>query len=114
MKHIYAFITIIYIIFLMVMAVIPNLNDIDQVRSNDKVFHFIAFFILTILMYQTILSCQINYGILVTALLVFAFSFLNENIQKFVNGRTFNPADMTANAIGIVLGIIIIVLFRKS
>ncbi|MEM4638008.1 MAG: VanZ family protein [Candidatus Woesearchaeota archaeon] len=95
---------IFYVLVLMVGFVIVIPKNIGMINNNDKLIHFIEFFILTILVLKTFQAYNIKrfyfYGII---FLVF-FVFLSESIQAFLPYRSFSFYDIVADLLGIIIG----------
>ena len=56
----------------------------------------------------------LQYRLRWVAVAVLLFSTLLEGLQYFVPGREFNLSDLAANAIGVLLGLAIVVLWRRQ
>ena len=68
----------------------------------DKSNHFIAFFVLYVLMFFGFIKINLQTRIYILV----AFAFQIEVVQYFIEGRFFSFLDIIADCIGIVLGII--------
>ncbi len=75
----------------------------------DKANHFIAFFVLYILLYFSHFKFKIKTIILV--LLIFAFQI--EVVQYFLPNRYFSFLDILADFVGIIMGMIVVYLILK-
>lgn len=75
-------------------AIVENMWD----KSN----HFVAFFVL----YLLLANAYANFSILKNTLLLFIFALQIEVVQHFIEGRYASFADIVADGIGIALGII--------
>jgi VanZ family protein len=69
-------------------------------NSWDKANHFIAFFVLYILLS---LAYQ-HFSTLLKVLLLLAFGMQIEIVQSFIDGRFFSMLDVFADSVGITLG----------
>jgi len=87
----------------------PLKIDIDML-INDKIGHAFAYCILMI--HLGLLSDKKKW--IKMAFFCLLYSALLEIIQYFVPGRTSELADLLANATGILIGIIILYLFKSS
>lgn len=81
-----------------------------QIDVNDKIGHLIAYCVLTV-----------NAGLLfsskkwwIVALCAFAMSAIMEYLQSFVPGRFSDWKDLVANGSGVLLGCLILILFREK
>lgn len=81
-----------------------------EIKVNDKVGHILAYSVLAV-----------NAGLLFTknkwwlvALAAFSFSALLEYLQGFVPGRTVDWKDLVANASGILIGLLVLLLLKES
>lgn len=96
---------IVYILVLMIGFVIVLPKNIGVINNNDKLIHFIEFFILTILVLKTFQAYNVKrfyfYGLI---FLVF-FVFLSESIQAFLPYRSFSYYDIAADLLGIIIGV---------
>lgn len=79
--------------------------------GNDKISHFLAY---TVLMLNIGLIWYTNRKRLMNGI-IFALSYgaLIEVVQHFVPGRVMSINDIYANAIGVLLGLLITVFFYK-
>ena len=69
----------------------------------DKSNHFIAFFVLNILLSLAFKK----YSIIKKTLWLLAFAVQIEVVQYFIEGRYFSLMDIVADSIGIVIGIVL-------
>lgn len=80
-------------------------REIEMVSAMwDKSNHFIAFFVLYILLSLAYKNMKLY--IKIVLLLVFALQI--EIVQHFIEGRFFSLMDVVADAIGITIGIIVL------
>ncbi len=82
----------------------------NLVEVNDKVGHFIAYFVLFILSQLTFP----NWRWKKTALFSFLLSCVLEALQSFVPGREVSVYDVLANAGGVLIGVLFYFLFHKQ
>lgn len=78
-------------------------------NSWDKANHFIAFFVLYILLYLGFK--KLSYFSKITLLLIFAIQI--EIVQYFIPNRYFSLLDVFADLIGILIGIGVVHLYTK-
>ena len=76
----------------------------------DKANHFIAFFVL----YLLLSLAYKNFKTLKKFLLLLLFGLQIEIVQSFINGRYFSLMDIVADTIGIVLGILFYKYFYRK
>lgn len=81
-----------------------------EIKINDKFGHLLAYCVLVV-----------NAGLLVSkskwffvAILAFAFSALLEYLQGFVPGRSVDWKDVIANACGVIIGWVVLLLFKEK
>ena len=78
-----------------------------DIGNMDKLVHFAAYCVLTIIAYFPVLTLNKK---LVIALLVMSFGILIEFLQAMV-GRNFSYADMLANGVGVMFGLLLAMKF---
>jgi len=85
---------------------------------NDKILHFLAYGLLTLLLYIPIrynLNIKAIYYSIITFILTVSFGLTDEINQAFIPIRTFDLRDLLADAIGsIVMLILINIILRYS
>lgn len=114
-------IAIIYTIFLLIVSLITiDLGGLDSVVPSygDKIFHFLAYGILTLLWYYAI-KLKFQYPKLKTLLLVstfcIAFGTIIEVLQKvFTISRFYDTADILSNVAGVLLMSMLIVFLKTT
>jgi hypothetical protein len=79
----------------------------------DKIIHFLAFSVVTVLALFVSLSSRL-WKITIIVLVVMLFGATVEIIQSTIPYRTFNPLDILANLIGVICGIFLWLLFKRS
>ena len=110
---------IFYWIILFTLTTLPT-ESIPSVGVSDKVEHLLAYFVLSILLYLTLLFQRKsvllkNYAMLFTILIVFAYGIIDELHQLMIPGRSCELLDFLADMIGGIIGIIIVkILFSFS
>lgn len=68
----------------------------------DKGNHFLAFFVLYILL----TLAYKNMSLLIKVLLLVAFGLQIEVVQSFIDGRYFSLLDIVADSVGILIGVV--------
>lgn len=97
-------------IVLLILTSLPG-KDLPDLKINDKIIHFTAFFVLGFLLY---LSLKIQdksfnikkYSLLAALAVLIVYAFLDEQHQRFIPGRSCDTADMIADIAGGFLGIL--------
>ena len=88
---------------------IKEVNIESSVNSLDKVLHFLCFSYLTLIAW---LSRILNKDLHVYVI-VLAYGILIEIIQRFLPHRSFEYSDIFADFVGIIVGLIIIKIFKN-
>lgn len=101
-----------YWIILFTLTTLPT-ESVPSVGVSDKIEHLLAYFVLSILLYLTLLfqkksALLKNYAMLFTLLIVFAYGVLDEVHQLMIPGRSCELLDFLADVLGGIIGIIII------
>ncbi|MGO1585321.1 VanZ family protein [Mesonia profundi] len=87
-------------------------------EQADKVFHFTAYLILSLLWYFYYISCNLgkrlrNPPFLIIGLLIIAFGILIEVLQDVATDyRSIDRLDVLANLLGVVVAYIIVSMLR--
>lgn len=76
----------------------------------DKANHFIAFFVLYILL----TFAYKNLSIIIKILLLIAFGLQIEIVQELTGRSAFSGLDMFADSVGILIGIVVVWILKKS
>ena len=72
----------------------------------DKIQHIIAFMVMVVLLSRSLRERQdIQRPILMAAILTLGFSFLLEALQALIPWRTFAPADLIADTVGVLIAV---------
>jgi VanZ family protein len=96
--------------FLMVTALASSLgpiDDIDIVSHQDKMVHFVQYFILAFLTFLALVRGtrrEPRWQLHVTIIAVFAYGVSLEVLQVVVPGREMSAYDVIANAAGAIVG----------
>jgi len=103
---------IFYWIILFTLTTLPA-QSVPSVGVSDKIEHLLAYLVLSILLYLTLLFQKKsvllkNYAMLFTSLIVFAYGVLDEVHQLMIPGRSCELLDFLADILGGIIGIIII------
>ena len=99
----------------MVLAVVAlSLLPQDQISIeqpfNDKVAHFLTYFILTFI---ALLSSNQKHSLLSILAIQVLIGVCMEVAQSFIPGRTPEFLDVLANSLGVLFGALVYFLFRK-
>lgn len=103
---------IFYWIILFILTSLPT-SSVPSVGVNDKVEHFLAFFVLSFLVYLTALFQKKKiflkkYAILFTFIIVSIYGIFDELHQLFIPGRSCELNDLLADIAGAIIGILIL------
>ena len=100
--------------FLLGAAYLGLSSGIQVAQVNDKVLHFVTFFILTLTFYW-ILDTTRRRNLNLTLLIVtFGLGLGSEVLQAFLpNGRQFDPVDIAANVVGSLLALGLCTIYHK-
>lgn len=93
----------VWLITILYLSLKPNAQMPLDFGSIDKVLHFMAYGLATILM----LMAYPNLSKYKLIPLLFIYSFCIEIAQQFAENRLFEVADLAANLIGILLAILL-------
>ncbi|MGS2727406.1 VanZ family protein [Psychroserpens sp. BH13MA-6] len=108
-------IVIFYTITLTIASLI-NIGRVPDLGSNfdDKIYHVIAYFILTILLFNYLNKQQISHVLLKTGVIVIIYGIIIEVLQYILTSyRTLDFYDAMANTFGVILAIIAIKFSNK-
>jgi VanZ family protein len=101
-KTVFLLLLIAYIIILIIGAVITIPSGV--VSGNDKLFHFLEFFGLSIILLETLQMYNFKHYYIIGAIFVLLFVPFSEYIQTFTSIRTYSYYDMLADLSGIIVG----------
>ena len=101
---------IFYWVLLFTLTTLPS-QSVPSVGVNDKIEHLLAYFVLSFLLYLTLLVQKKsvllkNNALLFTLLLIFAYGILDEVHQLMIPGRSCELLDFLADLSGGILGVI--------
>ncbi len=119
--NIYKFFFYAAITLITVLSILPgfgsNQSGSIQIFSHGYLKHCVAYLIISVLLFKSYSSSKKKF-LIVAFLFTLIYSAILEFIQYFLPYRTFNLYDILANAIGIILGIIVFIIIvikkRKS
>jgi len=83
-----------------------NPSGFSSILLNDKLVHFIIFFIMTYLLLRTISRSSLNYNFqskIILFILLLIFNFMIEYFQNLTSYRSFELDDIFFNVLGIFL-----------
>jgi len=85
------------------------------IEFEDKIAHFIEYFIFSVLVYRSFMTCRKNSreALLLTIIFVSVFSAADELHQMFIPGRFAEVIDFIADVSGAVSGGILFYFFHK-
>lgn len=76
---------------------------------DDKIYHFFAYFVFTILVYNYFKVIQIKWVILLSAVAVFCYGIILEVLQSVLTSyRMFDVYDAFANALGVICACVVL------
>ena len=93
------------------MSLMPSCSPPGAQYNLDKIIHFGAYFILTVI---PLLSFVRRIAAFLSAGLIPVLGFFLEYGQKYVPTREFSPEDMIANNIGAIAGVFIGIMLRLN
>ena len=108
-KKVLVLVAVVYTIWLIVISLI-NLKNVPSLGSSfdDKIYHFIAYFVLASLWVTYFKSSQKKNIILVVFVCAIIFGAVLELLQHQLNpNRTYDTYDLMANCLGVMVGTLI-------
>ena len=108
-------IAIVYIIALTVASLI-SIGGVPELGSqmDDKIYHVIAYALLLWVLHNYISTTKSKQPIFVSASAAVVYGIILEVYQQLMTvSRVSDPLDVIANAIGVAIGVIAILLARK-
>ncbi|MDD3807034.1 MAG: VanZ family protein [Candidatus Marinimicrobia bacterium] len=114
----YTLLTLLYLALIFIQSSIPS-NKIPQIKilSSDKIIHAGIYFIATLLIYLAIREHQVlksNKIAWMTFIITAVYGITDEIHQYFVQGRDSNIFDFFADVVGILLGLLVVHIFRRK
>lgn len=106
---------VLYAIVLLVLS-LASLKGVPSLGTSfdDKIGHFGAYFIFTLLIFNYCNSLKIKRALFYAFVIAAAYGFLMELLQKFLtSGREYDLFDALANAFGAVLAVLFVAIYRK-
>ncbi|WP_439152336.1 VanZ family protein [Winogradskyella sp.] len=110
-KRILLFLAIVYTIALTVASLI-NINGVPKLgfSFDDKIYHFLAYLLLSLLWVTYIKSHSKSFKVLITTVVLIVFGIVLELVQHPFNpNRTYDNLDLLANCFGVIVGMLIAV-----
>ena len=89
-----------------------HLGDFTSLGSNfdDKIYHFMAYFLFTLLVYNYCNSKKVTNSIAISGIVVIIYGIIIEVLQHILTSyRTFDLYDAIANALGVILAVVVLV-----
>ena len=114
-KHLALALVVLYIVTLTAFSLI-NLGGIPSLGSSfdDKIYHFGAYMMLTLLLYSYLDAVPVKYSILFAILFAASYGILMEISQSLLTeSRVSDFYDVVANFFGIIFGAIVIRFYKK-
>ncbi|RZN84772.1 MAG: hypothetical protein EVB11_01595 [Winogradskyella sp.] len=91
-------------------GVLPETN----IKFQDKIFHFIAYVILAILWGLYFFKGKRKKRLVISFISTLIFGVVLELVQEVINPlRNYDNLDLVANCIGVVVGTIVVLYYRK-
>ena len=106
---------VLYAIVLLVLS-LASLRGIPSLGTSfdDKIGHFGAYFIFTLLIFNYCNALKIRRALLCAFVIASFYGFLMEFLQKLLTtGREFDLYDALANAFGAVIAVLFIIVYKK-
>lgn len=101
------------LIYLSLATIDTKVLDADF-KYQDKIFHFIAYFVLAIIWNIYVLLRPVKTNVFLVFVLMLIFAILLEYVQNKINTkRFFELLDMIANCLGVVFGTLFVFYYRK-
>ena len=105
---------LIYMVFILSLSSLPGENiPKSWLLSFDKLIHLIEYFILGILLMNSMKSISTKMLIVVIPAGIF-FGMMDEYLQSFISGRFSSGWDVLADTIGVIIGSLLVIGNRKN
>lgn len=115
LKHWALLLLMAYAILLLALSLI-NIGNVTTLGSSfdDKINHFGAYFILTLLIINYYNKLKIRSPLVYALITAFTYGFLMELLQNLLTTtRIFDGFDMMANFFGAIFAVIFLIFYRK-
>ena len=95
--------------------ILANMSRAELHRFIRKAAHFLAYFVLGILIFNLILRLNgdLKKSIVITLLISISYAAFDETVQTFVPGRSGQVSDVIIDGVGAAAGIAFYLLVRK-
>jgi len=100
-------------LFLTLAAAYLGLSALQIPQVNDKILHFVTFFLLTIAFYFILDTTRRRVLNLTLLVVTFSLGLGSELAQGIITGRTFDPIDIAANVAGSLAALGLCLLYHK-
>jgi VanZ family protein len=103
-------------ILILTVSSIPHLPPLtEKIKIGDKIAHFLEYFIFGLLVAHMFrkMNKSILRILLLTSIIGTIYGILDELHQLFIPGRTTDPLDMTADALGAILASLIYIWWQS-
>ncbi len=104
-----------YAVVLLVLSLI-TIGNVKTLGSSfdDKINHFGAYFILTLLLFNYYNKLESKNPLLYALITAFSYGFIVELLQNFLTtNRMFDGYDLIANFFGAIFAVIFMIFYRK-
>ncbi|WP_299364882.1 VanZ family protein [Winogradskyella sp.] len=108
-KKLLLLVAIVYTILLVVVSLV-NLRGVPSLGSSfdDKIYHFLAYFVLAVLWITFFKQKNKKFRLLVVFASIILFGIFLELVQHQLNSnRTYDTYDLIANCLGVLVGTLI-------
>ena len=83
----------------------PNLGS----SFDDKIYHFLAYFVFALLVFNYCNAKQMQHAILISAIVVILYGIIIEVLQNLVTSyRTLDVYDAVANSLGVLFATVVL------
>lgn len=106
-KYIALALLIVYILVMMFGFFITVPKNLDVVNNNDKLIHFVEFFVLVIISLKVFQMFNVKHYYIFGVLLCLVFVVLSESLQSLIPSRSFSYYDILADVLGIISGMVV-------
>jgi VanZ family protein len=106
-KTVLTCILIVYAFIMIIGAIIPNPEGVPVFSGNTKIFHFLGFIVLSVIVFKTFELYRFKYKKTLSSIALIIFIILTEVLQLLVHTRHFSYKDMLIDAAGCLIGFVI-------